>query len=251
MLDATARMFERPADVDLGLLTTHYTALSVHAEYEVGLRAGVAANYTLSRLRGERADPVFASPAAEWAAPAGDLTRDRRHRLRLWGHVVFLEDKEDGIAHLAVLQTFESEQPYGTVSWIDAAPWLPDGAVGNGVVLLPYYFTGRDAHRTKAALRTDLSARYARLIPGLLRGRIFVQFQALNLFDKERVRDLPAFTVARTAFTHPGELRPFDPFTEVPQPGVHWDLDPRLTTALETAPETMPRTYRLSVGVEF
>jgi hypothetical protein len=240
-----ARAFERPDAVDLGLLTRRYTALALQADYDLGLQAGLSAIYTLSRTSGEATAAASAIPAAAWAAPPGDLSSDRRHRLTVWTHLLPFESDSRGTLDLTLLQTIQSGAPYGIVSWIDAAP------PGSPPLVLPYHFTARDALRGKMALRTDMAVTYSKLMPGTLRTRLLVTFHALNLFDKERLRDPSALHAPRTAFTHPATFARFDPFTEVPQQGTHWDRDPRLAERRATGLETLPRSFLLSAGVSF
>ena len=59
------------------------------------------------------------------------------------------------------------------------------------------------------------------------------------------------YAVVRTALTAGGSLAPFNLFTDAPQAGVHWDFEPRLIERAATAPETLSRTYRLTLGVRF
>ncbi len=253
-VDATARSFERPAAVDLGLLTRRYAALILQARYDFGLQAGIAGSYTLSRSRGDVAGSPVAQAIADWASPPGDLADDRRHRLDLSGHVDLFESADKGSATVSVLQMVQSGRPFGIASWIDVAPWMartsPDGPV-----LLPYFFSARDAFHTKMATRTDLSLAYSKLIPGTLRTTAFVRVHVLNLFDQRRVFHPEDFLAARTASTDPARFAPFNPFTGVPTPGVNWDIDPRLFEMIDAGtPDgdlTIPRAYRVSVGVRF
>ena len=246
-VDLTALSFDRPGAVDLGLLARRYTALVMQAYYDLGVQASIGARYTLSKLSGELDNRAAASPVASWSSPSGDLSNDRRHRLSFWSQVAVIDTEEQGTLGLALIETIESGAPYGVVSWIDAAP-----AIGSSTpVLMPYYFTARDAFRTEGSMRTDFSVRYVRRLPGTVRTDLLIQFHALNLFDAEQVLDRPSYEAARTAFSHPSAFAPFNPFTQQPVRNVHWDVDPRLTSALATAQETMPRAYRLTVGIRF
>lgn len=235
-----AQIFEQPGNVDLGVLTRRYAGLTVQGFYELGMQARVGGSYTLSRLSGHHSDAAEESLVATWAAPEGDLTGDHRHRLTFWGELALLESETHGTLALSLLQTLESGEPYGLVSWIDT---------GQGV--LPYYFTARDAFHTPRSLRTDLATRYMRLMPGTVRAELVLQFQVVNLFGQERLSDPAALTIARTAFTDPGTYSAFNPFVDDPTRGVHWDLDPRLTGVGDTFMRTMPRAYRVSAGIRF
>jgi hypothetical protein len=246
------------------LLSRNSAALALQLHYRLGIQASLAARYTLSRSWGAtdvsagQDDPsrimALAYPEyveADWAAPSGDLSDDRRHRLKLWGQADVLVSETLGIIGVDLLQTLESGRPYGLVSWIDVSPFVANPGYAQPPTAVPYYVTARDAFRTPSANRTDLAVRYSRRVPGSIRSELLVQFHFLNLFDKRRVLDPEAFDVVRTAFTEPARFAPFNPFVQSPERGVHWDVDPRLSSSLENAPMTLPRAYRLSVGLRF
>jgi hypothetical protein len=136
-------------------------------------------------------------------------------------------------------------------SWIDASPFVVNPGYVDPPVAVPYYFTARDAFRGDPIRRTDIGARYTKVIPNTLRAELFVQFHILNAFNYKRAANAQAFAAARTAFTEPARFAAFNPFSQSPVAGVHWDTDPRLSDALETATTTLPRAYRLTVGVRF
>jgi hypothetical protein len=147
------------------------------------------------------------------------------------------------------MHTIESGTPFGTVGWIDVAPWTAE-AEGTPV-LMPYYFTARDASRAEGGSRTDLAVRYARRLPSTVRTDLIIQFHVLNMWSSREVLHEASFAAARTSFTHPSQFAPFNPLTAQPQPGIHWDVDPRLSTALGTAERTMPRAFRIIAGIRF
>lgn len=245
------------------LLSRHSTALNLQIDYPLGVLARFTASYSLSRAwgnadvwsgqNGQLEDLFLDHPEfvdAAWAAPMGHLSDDRRHRLKLWGHVDLPVSESLGYVGLDLLQTVESGRPYGLWSWIDASPFVADSG-SEPPVSVPYYFTARDAFRTPSARRTDLSVRYSRGMTGSIRSELIVRLHVLNLFAARRVLDPQAFAVATTAFTDPGRFAAFDPFSQSPELGVHWDTDARLSDALDTATMTMPRAYRLSVALRF
>jgi hypothetical protein len=238
------RLIERAASADLGWLATRYTALNLQLDYHLGVRADLGARYTLSGLSTVRDSDVN---VPDGLAPEGDLAGDRRHRLRLWTYVALVESEEQGTAAVTVLQTVESGAPFGAASWIDIGPWV--GA--DGPRFAPYYFTARDQFRGKTAVRTDLSMKYSKVIPGTLRSELVVGFDVFNLFGKQRVVDPDALVVARTALSDSDRFSTFNPFTDRPQPGIHWDTDPRFLAAAERAAMSVPRAYRATVTVRF
>ena len=244
--------------------TRTYTGLSLNLDYKLGIQASVAARYTLSRSWGNAVPSTaerdllaltpFGYPEyvdADWAAPSGDLSDDRRHRLKFWGHADLVVSESLGTIGVAVVQTMESGRPYGLLSLVDVSPYVSNPGYLQPPRAVPYYFTARDEFRTESVRRTDLSTQYNRVIPGTLRSEIVVRFHILNLFNQRNVRDPEMFAVANTAFTNPTGFAPFNPFSQLPEPSVHWEVDPRFSDALTTAPMTMPRAYRISVGVRF
>jgi outer membrane receptor protein involved in Fe transport len=238
------RLIERASAADLGWLATRYTAMNLQLDYHLGVRADLGARYTLSRLSAVRDSDVN---VPDGLAPEGDLAGDRRHRLRLWTYVALFESEEQGTAAVTMLQTVESGAPFGAVSWIDIGPWI--GA--DGPRFAPYHFTGRDQFRGKTATRTDLSMKYSKVIPGTLRSELVVGFDVFNLFGRRRVIDPDGLVVARTALSDADRFSPFNPFADRPQPGVHWDTDPRFLAAAERAAMSVPRAYRATVAVRF
>jgi hypothetical protein len=236
-----------------------YSALSLNLNYRLGIQANIAARYTLSRSWGDPPGDMLALTPfgyaeyvdARWAAPDGDFSDDRKHQLKVWGHADLLVSESLGTFGVAAIQTFESGRPYGLVSLVDVSPFVSNPGYLQPPTAVPYYLTARDQFHTTRVRQTDLAMHYTRLIPGTLRSEIVVRFHILNLFDKTRVRDEEAFAVAATAFTNPAGFAAFNPFSEVPQRGVHWDVDSRFSDALTNALTTMPRAYRVSVGVRF
>jgi hypothetical protein len=262
--DALGRQVDR-ADADTGdFRAWNSSSLAVQVNRRLGIQARVAVRYTLSRVWGTDdtalADDgplgtmVFAYPEyldARWAAPTGDLPGDRRHRFALWGDADLLVSESLGVLGVSLLQTFESGRPYAPVSWISVSPFVSNPGYLQPPSAVPYYFTEPDAFRTNGARRTDVATNYTRLIPGTVRGEIVIQFHVLNLFGRRQVLNPESFVRINTSFTDPAGFRSFDPFTQSPEAGIHWGLDSRLSNALESAPMTMRRAYRLSVGLRF
>ncbi|MGE0704470.1 MAG: carboxypeptidase regulatory-like domain-containing protein [Vicinamibacterales bacterium] len=243
-LSGVPRLREQARMASVGSTSTRYTAATVQLDYRLGVRADLGARYTLSRLRSIR-DSGASLP--EGLAPGGDLPGDRRHRLKLWGWVALLESENYGSGTLTVLHHFESGIPLAAVSWIDLAPSIGRDAPA----FAPYYFTQPGQLRARGTARTDLSLQFVKPMPGLVTGELVVRFDALNLLGKERLIDPEALVVARTALSDPARFSTFNPFTETPRPGVHWETDPRFLAGVEEGAMTMSRAYRASVGFRF
>ena len=127
--------------------------------------------------------------------------------------------------------------------------------VDNPGYLLPadtssYFFTPRDQFRTETMYRTDLSVNVGRELGG--GAELFAQFQLFNAFDQFQLIDINDInTTVLTAFDRPNRFEFFDPITETPEQGVHWDYHSKFGQALGKDAYTMPRTFRFSVGLRF
>ena len=238
------------------------TELSVQGLYRIGLQASAGASYTLAHLWGTADDRLGDDPAQRlafgypayfdeaWAAPAGDLRRDRRHRANLWLITQPIENESIGRLSVGFLWRLESGTPYGAVGWIDTRPYVTNPGVQQPPVAVPYYFTARDAFRSDGLSRSDLSIQFARAVPGMLRGEWFVRADILNLFDDTATLDPWRSAGVVTALQDPSRFAPFNPFVTQPVEGVHWALDSRFPSET-SAFRTMPRSFRWFVGIRF
>jgi outer membrane receptor protein involved in Fe transport len=274
-------------------LKRRYSGVTVSGTYNVDGRTQFGGNYTLSRLwgnfEGENAASgpvpadIFQYPEyrqLSWYAPEGDLAQDQRHRATLW--VTYGVPRLDGLT-LSLLQELASGAPYGAggasganpngqigfsaSAVVDARPYVanPGYVTPQGAASENYYYTARDAFRTKALRRTDFAANYA--LPfeiGARRLTPFVQVQVINLFNNQ---DLCACggdvfsnggSVALSRIgsgvlspTGTSPLARFNPFTETPVQGVNWNYNPNFGTPLNRFAFTTPRMFRMSFGVRF
>jgi outer membrane receptor for ferrienterochelin and colicin len=202
-----------------------------------------------------------------WNYPEGDLAIDQRHRARLW--INYGVPRVEGLT-LSLLQNLESGVPYtaATASGVDPRPYVTNP----GYVTPPtgsqtiYYFTARDGFRLEGQKRTDLAANYTYdLNLGTRRLSLFVQGQVVNLFNQFQLCGCGANVflnggaaqsrfvdqAVRTAVTNAATYRPFNPFTETPVEGVHWDLSPAFGKATSRFAYTSPRMFRMTFGVRF
>ena len=116
-----------------------------------------------------------------------------------------------------------------------------------------YYFTDRDAFRTDSMYRTDLAVNFTRRL-GVRSTEFFAQVQLLNLFNSFRLffaSNDDIDTTVVTAVDEPDRFQTFDPFTETPVKGVHWDFGEKFGQALGKDAYTLPRTFQFAVGVRF
>ena len=246
--------------VDLSLIRNSndmkraYRGLQLQAHWTPP-RVDAGVHYTLSTLRGNddgesgttgavaNVDPSLFYPeffAYDRAAPIGYLQGDQRHRLRAWLGYDF------PWLTVTVMQSFDSGLPYSIAGPINltryaGAPANPGyNSIPNGL----YYISGRGALRTEDAYSTDLALRYTR-------GRFFAQGDVLNIFNNDALFDpLRIGTTVTTAATST-TLQPFDPRTQTPVAGTHYQLAANFGQALNDLAYQRPRTVRVSVGARF
>ena len=71
----------------------------------------------------------------------------------------------------------------------------------------------------------------------------------LNLFNEKGV--VAVNSTVLTALNSTERHEPFNPFTEEPVRGVHYDLGSTFGQPTSSADYQLPRTFRISVGVRF
>jgi hypothetical protein len=129
--------------------------------------------------------------------------------------------------------------------------------------LLTYFFSDRGEFRWESAASTDLAINYSLPIAGL---QLFAQAELRNAFNEEA--QISGNTSVFTAESpqcrqgpngpQPGaRCLPFNPFTDVPVEGTHWQKGPRFgqpttaTTWATLGSFQVPRTYLFSAGLRF
>jgi outer membrane receptor protein involved in Fe transport len=244
-----------------------YAAVSGQITYRFGTRTMLGGNYTLSRLWGNvEGENVSSGPLSgdilsypeffdrAWAYPEGDLGADQRHRVRLWANVELPVPAAFGRVSIGAIQQIQSGTPYGAIGEVRTADIVGDLGYVTPPDTVLYYFTDRDALHTEAMHRTDLAVNYNYRLPGLARAELFAQAQLLNIlnsFQLFNIRTNAINTTVLTAVDEPGRFETFDPFTETPQQGVHWDYGDQFGEATGAAAYTLPRTFQFAVGIRF
>jgi outer membrane receptor protein involved in Fe transport len=247
---------------DDSIYSRNYDAVMARLDYRIGSRWNIGANYTWSEtsgnLNGETYDsgPVPGGffdyqeyKEASWNVPEGLLLIDQTHKFRAW--VVW-----DAIAtthhnlSLSLLQNFFSGTPYSAFGTVDTEPYVGDPAE-LGYFSNPgaqtYYFSDRGAIRTDNVTRTDISLNYSFFINiGGGQLELFLQPEVINLFNESAV--IAPNTTTLTA-RNDDSLETFNPFTETPQQGVHWDYGPSFGEAQAEEDYQDARTFRFSVGL--
>ena len=248
------------------LLNRRYRALNLQGSYRIGTRLMAGASYTLSRLWGNiEGETIGSGPVTsgvlrypeyrqlEWAYPEGDLSADQRHRARIWATYDLPWGARLFSTQLGVLQQVESGTPYGASGSVLVDPFVENPGYAVLPFTMGYYFTDRDAYRTEAMKRTDLSITLSRRIGTRSAPEVFAQFHVLNVFnqfDLFNISDGDINTTVLTAIDDPS-LEVFNPFAESPIEGVHWRKGSRFGEPVSRFAYTTPRTFRFSVGVRF
>ena len=278
-VDSLGGRFDKSVIENTNDLKRRYAGATFSATYRMSGRTDLGGNYTLSRLWGNfdgeslGAGPLPASAfqypeyaQASWNYPEGDLSSDQRHRSAMW--VNYGVPKLTGLT-VSVLETMASGVPYGAVGTVNVAPFVTNPgylAPLTGTLNKSYYFTARDAFRTEASYRTDLSATYSYAVnAGGRRFDLFGQAIVINLFNQFDLCGCGASSVfanggadvsariGQGVLTNSGtpSLAAFNPLATVPVQGTNWNYSPSFGTATIKTAFTSPRTFRLSFGVRF
>ncbi|HVR44427.1 MAG TPA: TonB-dependent receptor [Thermoanaerobaculia bacterium] len=261
--------------------TRDYDAILLQAGLQITPRLGFGGNYTWSELTGNVVGETAGSgPIAttsplyqpellsyERRNPTGPLPSDQTHKLRAW--VTWDQPTPFGDFNLSLLQRFDSGTPYSAIGLIDvhqtevcpqcpANPGYRPASTDN-----PYYFSERGEFRWDDVSATDLAINYNLPIVVV---QLFVQAEVLNVWDESA--QISGDTTVRTANNstclqsangpEPGApCLAFNPFTETPVEGIHFQYGPRFgearnpTNLLTQGDYQLPRTYRVSLGLRF
>jgi hypothetical protein len=71
------------------------------------------------------------------------------------------------------------------------------------------------------------------------------------VFNNGGGSDIRTINTAVLTASNSGTLLPFNPFTDTPQQGVHWNLGPTFGQPVSRFAYTSPRTFRFNLGVRF
>jgi len=244
-----------------------YTAVQTQFSWRATDSLQAAGSYTWSRLtgnfRGEGpAAGLLLAPFVDeypeyreesWAFPTGYLSGrgqtqpavDQRHRARLW--IVYQRPTGWGSLAGAVLQSYDSGVPYEAVGVIDPRGFVQNPGYVEPPNMVSYFFTKPGSLRTDDITRTDLALTVTfRVFRSV---EFFVRPDVLNLFNERGVTAVDVSVL--TARNAPAAYQRFNPFTEKPVRGVHYDLASTFGKPTSGADYQLPRTFRVSVGVRF
>lgn len=259
---------EELGDFDLGLIVNDdqilervYDGVHTQFSYRVSDRLNVAGNYTWSHARGnfegENRDsgPLTGSVGEypEYKAfaqnlPRGDLEVDARHKLRLWAIYDLVKNDRHNLS-VSLLQSFTSGSPYGAEGAVSSRDFIDNPGYLTPPREVDYWFTGRGAFTSDDITATDLGINYS--FGWKLGGKsfeVFIQPEILNVFDESA-----ALVVNDTVLdaTNSADFETFNPFTDTPVQGVHWDFGENFGQPVRDTDFQRPRTFRFSAGFRF
>jgi hypothetical protein len=245
------------------LLKREYNALMTRFDYRVGSRWSFGASYTYSKAEGNfNGETAGSGPVPsgileyqeyrekEWNAPDGWLGVDQRHKFRGYAVWDMISSSHHNLS-TSVLFNYWSGTAYSAVGSVYTVPYVGDpadlgyvGAPGN----LDYYFSDRGEYRWDDITRTDLAINYSFFVNiGGGQLELFLQPEVLNLFNQS---GQDGGNTAINDNTN-SDLAAFDPFTETPVEGVHWEKGPSFGEPTSSGDYQAPRTFRFSVGLRF
>jgi hypothetical protein len=262
--DPTGRNFDLNLIVNTNDLDRRYKAVQGQIQYRFTGDLTIGGNYTLSRtwgnINGENASsgPVQDDFLAyieykdiSWNTPTGDLSTDQRHKLRLWGNYDWGWGTA-GRMNIGLLQRMNSGSPYSADASIDTRSYVTNPGYLTPDSTTTYYFGGRSIYTTDAIWSTDLSLNYYFPLRFGRKTEIFARFVVNNLFNNSGQDGTSNETVYTASNQNPSRtMRAFNPFTETPVEGVHYELSPDFGKALSADDYQRPREYYFGFGFRF
>lgn len=247
-----------------GGLEREYNAVMLQGSYRILNRLNFGGNYTWAELEGnadsETSNNATITLAADnhfpefierrWNSPVGYLNGDVRHRANAW----LTYDIPTGIGNfnLSLLQRFHSGYAYSAVGTVRLrgvrSANLPNPGYISAPTTASYYFSERGAFRTDDVTQTDIGLNYSLPIGP---ASLFIQGDVLNIFDEQNIEDPNGISQVVRTTQQTSALQPFNPFTETPVEGVHYQFADNFGQATSAAAYQLPLTYRVSVGVRF
>ena len=256
-------------------LSRKYNAVQVQASYRLLTPLSIGGNYTYSKLRGNvegettnatSIESYYNYPEYTWFErnhPVGYLTPDMRHRGNVW--LQYNLPTSYGRFNFSAFEHYHSALSYSAIGAIDvratSSTGPANGVTNPGYVTPPssvtYFFSDRGAYRMDNITATDLGVNY--YMPPLRGARFFVEAELLNAFNQQGLEDPDSIdktilarrntTCLQTGTTT--RCLAFNPFTETPVEGTHWQKGPNFGTPTSRFAYQLPRTYRVSFGVKF
>jgi outer membrane receptor for ferrienterochelin and colicin len=254
----------------------NYAALNAQASWRFGTRLNVNGSYTLSRTYGTfdgetlNNGPITAGPISAgsstngragwgtypeyvqpaWNRPEGDLSTDQRHRARIWAVYQVPLGERWGRLSLSGIEQINSGSPYFAAGPLNPTTYVSVPSYQTPPTQVAYFFTDRDAFRTDNVFRTDIALNYSYKLRGS--AEVFFQTQVWNVFNGDAIADVNNIDITtRTRDGGTTTLSRFNPFTETPVQGTHWEQGPAFGTARNKNAYQLPRQIRFSFGIRF
>jgi hypothetical protein len=244
-----------------------YTGLHTQFSYRINDRLSLAGNWSFSKARGNfngETQGNAALPTGVLNYPelkafdrnlqSGDLELDQRHKAALWAIYNVLQRDHHHMS-VSVLQRFASGRPYGTdlqgsFGAVDSRPYVDLAGLGyeEAPSNVSYWFYDRDQFKTDDITSTDLALNYGFRFKGLGKEfEVFFQPEVLNVFNEDSAQFVDGSILDATS----GGYAAFNPFTDTPVEGVHYDKGPDFGQPQNAGDYQRPRTFRFSVGFRF
>ena len=237
------------------LLERVYDGLHTQVQYRVSDRWTVAGTWTWSHLRGNwegeninngplESDilsyPEYKDPS--WNIPRGDLFGDQRHKLRAWAVWDAISTRRHQLSVSALL-SYATGRPYYAAELIEVLDYVENPGYATPDTRPNYFFSGRDAFRTDAISSVNLAINYSFFFPALGTDlEVFIQPEVRNLFNEQGVISVN---------NHVSVIGDFNPWTETPVEGVHYQLGEHFGQPVEESDYQLPREFRISFGLRF
>ena len=259
--DSTGRQFDLILVDNTNKIDRTYKGISTQASYRVVSGLDLGGNYTLSWARGnftgedatngaDRADvdsyPEYRQESWNW--PSGYTTNDQRHKMRAW--VTYRLPVASSLGHFdaSLLQRFDTGTRSSLDGSVDPRPFVTNPGYLTPPSSVTYYFAERGTLEHDAVHRSDLSLLWGLPLRGAGRAEIFFRGVVTNLFNNAAVLSYDETIFSRTNDT---SYPAFNPFTESPVLGVHYDLGPNFGRPTSVGDYQAPREFNFSVGIRF
>ncbi len=215
--DGVGNAFDRTFVENTDGVRRRYAALLAQGSYS-GDQFTLGGNYTLSRAYGNVEGETANGPSgasinhypeyrrAEWNYPDGDLSIDQRHRARGWATYTVPMNPSAGSLAIGLVQQFGSGVPYGAIGLINPLSFMANPGYALPPAQIEYFFTPRDAFRTEATYRTDVSVNYSYRLRGT--AEAFFHGEVLN-----RLQPVPAVRLRRHRLQQRRPDQPDDDWT--------------------------------------
>jgi len=259
--DETGRSYDLVVVDNTNTIDRSYKGLSAQASYRLSRDLQVGGNYTLSWAKGNfegedsGSGPVRASAddypeyrQESWNYPEGYTNGDQRHKVRGWVNYNLPLPEGLGRVDVGVLQRFDSSTGYDNSITVNPSTYVTNPGYLTPPTSVTYYLSGRGELRRDGIYRTDLSVNWSHRLPGLAKGQVFFRGIVTNLFNHQRIDGFNTTILRRD---NDSRFAAFNPFTETPVQGVHWDFGPDYGKVTGPGSYQSPREASFSVGIRF